>query len=155
MLAVRFPYSNILVQADATAAIAFLQGRSDSRALQRIYLLWLEVEGVLDFLERASCQHVAARANAFDDAGSRGYWDVFFAYAAALSVKMFSVDISPTADAFMELVLHIALEEGFQVAPQTRIGSTKRRLAPSSSTPSDEEVIKLSLIHISEPTRPY
>ena len=131
VLAARFPHSEILVQADATAAIAFLEGRSESRALQRIYLLWREVNGVLEFTERATCQHIAGRANAFDDAGSRGYWDVFFAYAAALSVKMFAVEITQAADTFMEQALYVALEEGNQAPPTTRVGATRRHLAPS------------------------
>ena len=142
VLAARFPHSEILVQADATAAIAFIEGRSDSRALQRIYLLWREVGGVLEFTERATCQHIAGRANAFDDAGSRGYWDVLFAYAAALSVKMFAVEITQAADTFMEQALYVALEESDQAPPTARVGATRRHLAPSSSTPSEAEVIK-------------
>ena len=164
-LAVRFPYSPILVQGDASAAHAFVLGRSDSSALQQIYLLWIEVPGVADFLERAAGQHIAGRANTFDDAGSRGYWDIFNKYAAAVNVKMFPVPLPERAQRFMDAALHIALKESRsppvvapppnkrgeprrgrgwpptppQRAPPKRV---KREEAPSSSTPSDAEVIK-------------
>ena len=143
-LASHFPHSKVLVQADATSALAFIRGRSDSRALQRMYLLWRGVPGVREFIERAAGQHIAGRANAFDDAGSRGYWDVFHAYAAALGVKMVAVEPSDAARIFMEGALRIALEEAAQAqrAPKRGFQDQRRTHGPLTGR------TRLSLIHI-------
>ena len=109
-LAPSFPCSPLLVQTDASAALAFLRGRSQSECLQRIYTRWRAEPDVSSFLHRASAQHAAGRSNVVDDAGSRGYWDVLDAYAAACGVRLTLLEPPPAAISFLADALLIALD---------------------------------------------
>ena len=109
VLAPRFPHSPILVQGDASAALAFLKGRSDSECLRRIYRLWRSFAGVSEFIERASAEHVSGVGNTIDDAGSRAHWDVLFRYTAALGVRLEEIPLTADALRFLDGALAIAL----------------------------------------------
>ena len=118
----RFPHILKEMQGDARCALAFLMGRSKSRTLQRIYLLWKEWEGFTEFMENAVARHIAGHANTFADAGSRGHWDIFETYAAAMGFRMVEIPIDPQVQAFMDSALAIALEENESNPNSTETG---------------------------------
>ena len=111
LLAPLLPYAKFLIQVDATAALAFVMGKSKARRLQRIYTTWRTLPGVADFIERSAAQHISGKANTIDDAGSRGHWDILQAYAAACGVRLTFVETTKEVEAFMAWALRIALEE--------------------------------------------
>ena len=108
-LAPSFPHSRLLVQTDASTALAFLRGRSKSACLQQLYTRWRQETSVQDFLLRSSGQLVAGKGNVVDDAGSRGYWNVLNAYTAACGVRLTVVEPPPAAISFLADALLIAL----------------------------------------------
>ena len=111
LLAPLLPYAKFLLQMDATAAVAFVLGKSKSRKLQRIYNMWRNMPGVAAFIEEAAVQHVSGKANTIDDAGSRGHWDILQAYAAACGVRLTFVETTADVDTFLSWVLGVALED--------------------------------------------
>ena len=163
ILAPLLPYAKFLLQMDATAAVAFVLGRSHSRKLQRIYAEWRKLPGIDEFVERSSAQHIAGKCNTIDDAGSRGHWMILRAYATACAVQLTFVGMDTTAQAFVDWVLTVALQEEQQEArprpargarfggraagahAEPSGGRTAREsptVGPSSSTPREDEVIK-------------
>ena len=138
VLAPLMPHVRILIQGDATTAHAFVRGRSKSAKLQQIYRRWRDIPGTTEFLERSESQHISGNANTFDDAGSRGYWDVFNAYAAACGVRMTSVPAPPGFAELMSEFLDIALAEP---EGEGRAESAHPTRGCASDTPSVSEVI--------------
>ena len=150
------PYVHFLIQTDATAAVAFVRGKSKARTLQRIYARWRTMPGVADFIERSAVQHISGKANTVDDAGSRGHWAILEAYAAACGVRLTFVDTTEEADSFLAWALRVALE-GEDEGRIKRQHSKRRKLSPpglqpadkadpvlgaSASSPREDEVIK-------------
>ena len=158
VIAPRLPHSRLLVQGDASTALAFLKGRPRSECLQRIYRLWCGFPHVSAFLERAWAEHVSGIGNTIDDAGSRGLWHVLFAYAAALDVRLTEIKVDDLADMFMSQALAIALEYSPEHPPQRTFVTPPRATAPiaakpdpvlgvSSQTPrSDEAIVHMTLL---------
>lgn len=130
LLAPLLPYAPLLVQTDATAALAFIMGRPKSTRLRRIYARWPSIPRVQAFIERVAAQHVKGIANVIDDAGSRSHWPILQAYAAACDVKLQFVEMDEEVESFMS------------DAPSDLPPSQPRRAqAPSSTTVRQDEVI--------------
>ena len=140
------PYSRVILQMDATAAVAFALGKSKARKLQRIYTKWRAIPQVAHFLERCAVQHIAGKANTVDDAGSRGHWSILRAYAAACGVRLERVEVTEEVEAFMAWALEVALEEDDEDAPpapppKRHEPSRSHVVGPSSSSPREDEAI--------------
>ena len=81
-------------------------------------------------------EHVSGAGNTVDDAGSRGFWEILYAYAAACSVRLEEVPLSDIAEYFLAGALEIALEFGGE-------SDQSEQAPPPGDTPEG-----LSLIHI-------
>ena len=80
-------------------------------------------------------------ANTVDDAGSRGYWKVLAAYAAACNIRVVIMPLLPTGAAFARDALAIALDHatGFQARPPPPL--TLQELRRVAETAHDEVVM--------------
>ena len=136
-LAPSFPFSPLLAQTDASAALAFLKGRSQSECLQRIYSRWRQERCVADFLLRTSAQLTSGIGNVVDDAGSRGYWDVLHAYTSACGIRLSLLEPPAAAVAFLADALLIALDYTKQEPPRLQANDIRDLHTADAGTLSD------------------